>query len=191
MQSIVAASRGSLSSITAPSRRERRARVDWLARLDWLSRIRLAAVAVAATSLAGCLGYDGEIAHGFQADQQALADVKPGESAEQVLVVLGTPSTTSTVGGSAWYYISQKTNHDLAFLPKHLTDQHIYAVYFDKSKKVTRIANYGMQDGKVVDFSSRTTQTSGTESTFLKNMMLNLMHFGGSGGSAAPGGPPS
>jgi outer membrane protein assembly factor BamE (lipoprotein component of BamABCDE complex) len=129
-------------------------------------------------SLAGCLGYDGEINHGFQADPQVMADVRTGSSAEQVLVLLGTPSTTSTVGGDAWYYISQKTNHSLAFMPPRVTDQHIYAVYFDKTKKVTRIANYGLEDGKVVDFSNRTTATSGNEGAFIKNMMLNLMKFG-------------
>jgi outer membrane protein assembly factor BamE (lipoprotein component of BamABCDE complex) len=145
----------------------------------WRTPAKLLAVVMLASSLAGCLGYDGEISHGFQADAAVLADVKQGSSAEQVLVLLGTPSTTSTVGGDAWYYISQKTSRSLAFMPPKLVDQHIVAVYFDKSKKVTRIANYGMNDGKVVDFSSRTTPTSGAEGTFLKNMMLNMMHVGG------------
>ncbi len=139
---------------------------------------KFAAIVMMATSLGGCLGYDGEVSHGFQADPQILADVKNGSSAEQVLVLLGTPSTTSTVGGDAWYYISQRTARTLAFMPPKMIEQHIYAVYFDKSKKVTRIANYGMEDGKVVDFSSRSTATSGTEGAFIKNMMLSMMKFG-------------
>jgi outer membrane protein assembly factor BamE (lipoprotein component of BamABCDE complex) len=145
----------------------------------WRMPAKFLAVALLASSLAGCLGYDGELSHGFQVDPQVMADVKQGSTAEQVLVLLGTPSTTSTVGGDAWYYISQKTSRPLAFMQAKLVDQHIVAVYFDKSKKVTRIANYGMNDGKVVDFSSRTTPTSGAEGTFLKNMMLNMMHVGG------------
>lgn len=140
--------------------------------------MRWLAIGALAASLSGCLGYDGEVSHGFQADPQVLADVKTGSSAEQVLVLLGTPSTTSTVGGDAWYYISQKTSRSLAFMPARLVDQHIVAVYFDKGKKVTRLANYGLDDGKVVDFSSRSTPTSGAESTFLKNMILNLAKFG-------------
>lgn len=144
----------------------------------WRNSLKWLAAGLLATSLGGCLGYDGEIQHGFQADASVLADVKPGYSAEQVLVLLGTPSTTSTVGGDAWYYFSQKTKHELAFMPSKVVDQRIYAVYFDKSKKVTRIANYGLADGKVVNFSNSTTPTSGSENTFLKNMMLNMMHFG-------------
>ncbi len=167
MQSILAAS---CAASPHPSRRT--VPGAWQRPAKWL------AIGVLACTLGGCLGYDGEISHGFQADPQVLADVKTGSSAEQVLVLLGTPSTTSTVGGDAWYYISQKTSRGLAFMPARLVDQHIVAVYFDKSKKVTRLANYGMDDGKVVDFSSRTTPTSGAEGTFLKNMMLNITKSG-------------
>ena len=67
---------------------------------------------------------------------------------------MGTPSTTSTVGGDAWYYIGQKMHRALAFMPAQMTDQNVLAIYFDKSGKVARIANYGMKDGKVFDFVS-------------------------------------
>jgi outer membrane protein assembly factor BamE (lipoprotein component of BamABCDE complex) len=62
-------------------------------------------------------------------------------------------------------------------MPTQMTDQHVLAVYFDKSGKVDRIANYGMQDGKVFDFISRTTPTGGTEPDFLRNMMSGLFRF--------------
>ena len=51
--------------------------------------------------------------------------------------------------------------HTLSFMPVQMTDQHGLAVYFDKNSKVDRIANYGMKDGKVFDFVSRTTPTGG------------------------------
>jgi outer membrane protein assembly factor BamE (lipoprotein component of BamABCDE complex) len=138
---------------------------------------RLAFAAALTLSLAGCIGYDGDLQHGYVADERLQAQVKVGSSAEQVLVVLGTPSTTSTVGGSAWYYISQKTSQTLAFQRPAIVDQRIFAVYFDKTKKVERIANYGLQDGKVFDFVSRTTPTAGAESSFLSNAMKNLLRF--------------
>ncbi len=135
--------------------------------------------ATLALSLGGCItGYDGEVLHGYQPDQRSLAQVRPGSSAEQVLVLLGTPSTTSTVGGDAWYYVSQETKRMVAFMDPKIVDRHIYAVYFDKSKKVQRVANYGIEDGKVVDFVSRSTPTGGAESTFLRGMLLNLFRFG-------------
>ena len=132
-------------------------------------RLKLAGVAALALTLGGCLGYDGEVPRGYVLDEKALEQVKTGSSAEQVLVVLGTPSTTSTVGGDAWYYISQDTNRQLAYSAQKVTEQRVVAIYFSKNKKVERVANYGMQDGKLFDFVSRTTPTAGSEPSFIKN----------------------
>ena len=138
---------------------------------------KLAFAAALSLSLAGCIGYDGDLQHGYVADDRLLEQVKVGSSAEQVLVVLGTPSTTSTVGGSAWYYISQKTTQTLAFQQPNIVARRIFAVYFAKKNKVDRIANYGLQDGQVFDFLSRTTPTAGAESSFLASAMKNLLRF--------------
>ena len=137
----------------------------------------LAAMGLLALGLSGCLGYDGEVTRGYVADQRALDQVKPGSSAEQVLVVLGTPSTTSTVGGSAWYYISQTVDRTFAFSAPAVVDQRVLAVYFDKGNKVQRVANYGLKDGKIFDFVTRTTQTGGAEQGFVKNLFRSLLRF--------------
>ncbi|MFZ0559261.1 MAG: outer membrane protein assembly factor BamE [Methylovirgula sp.] len=131
-----------------------------------------------ALGLAGCLGYDGEISHGYQVDPKLLDQVKVGSSAEQALVVMGTPSTTSTVGGDAWYYISQSTDRPVLFMDPKITDQRVLAIYFDKQKRVERIANYGLKDGKVFDFVSQTTPTGGNEANFLNGIFKSLLRFG-------------
>ncbi|HEY4848998.1 MAG TPA: outer membrane protein assembly factor BamE, partial [Methylocella sp.] len=66
---------------------------------------KLALATALALGLGGCLGYDGQVVHGYQLDPKSAEQVKAGASAEQILVLLGTPTTTSTVGGDAWYYI--------------------------------------------------------------------------------------
>ena len=114
----------------------------------------------------------------MEVDDLALAQIKVGATTKpQALATLGTPSTTSTVGGDAWYYIGQKMHRALAFMPVEMTDQHVLAVYFDKNGKVGRIANYGMKDGQVFDFVSRTTPTGGQEPSFLRNIMTGLFRF--------------
>jgi outer membrane protein assembly factor BamE (lipoprotein component of BamABCDE complex) len=138
---------------------------------------RWAGIAVLSLSLGGCLNYDGGYTRGYVVDQQALQQVTPGSSAEQVLAILGTPSTTSTIGGSAWYYISQKVDRALAYSAPVVTDQKVLAVYFTPQKKVDHVANYGLKDGKVFDFISRTTPTGGAEQGFLKNLFRNLLRF--------------
>src|ERR1700710_512620 len=139
-------------------------------------KILLAAATLAlAGSLGGCIGYDGDFDRGYQLDETALAKVQVGKTDKrEALAEMGTPSTTSTIGGDAWYYIGQKMHRALAFMPAETKDQSVLAVYFDKGGRVTRIANYGMKDGKVFDFVSRTTPTGGQEPSFLKNVMTGL-----------------
>lgn len=136
--------------------------------------IRMAAACGLAASLSGCLGYDGVINRGAIIDTRKLEQVKPGMTAPQVMQTLGTPSTTSTIGGDAWYYISQRIERSMAFMPQKITDQHVLAVYFDKSRKVTRVADYGMEDGKPVDFLSRTTPVAGPDYHLVQGLLSKI-----------------
>ena len=81
--------------------------------------------------------------------------------------MLGTPSTVATVSGETFYYISQRAEQKLAFMAQQVTNQRVIAVYFDKSRRVARLANYGLKDGKVFDFVSRTTPTAGVELNYI------------------------
>jgi outer membrane protein assembly factor BamE (lipoprotein component of BamABCDE complex) len=133
---------------------------------------------LASVSLSGCIGYEGDFDRGYVTDQRTMDQVKIGATTKpEALALMGTPSTTSTVGGDAWYYIGQKMQRSLAFMPATLTDQNVLAIYFNKNGKVERIANYGMKDGQVFDFVSRTTPTGGAEPNFLGNMMKNMFKF--------------
>lgn len=136
--------------------------------------LRLATALGIALTLSGCIGYEGVINRGAVIDQRKLAGVKPGMAAPQVMQALGTPSTTSTVGGDAWYYVSQRVERSLAFMPPQITDQHVLAIYFDKSKKVARVADYGIEDGKPIDFLSRTTPVAGPEYHLIQSMLSKI-----------------
>jgi outer membrane protein assembly factor BamE (lipoprotein component of BamABCDE complex) len=50
----------------------------------------------------------------------------------------------------------------------------VVAVYFDKDRRVVRLANYGLKDGKVFDFLSQTTATGGQELSYLRNIFKGL-----------------
>lgn len=104
--------------------------------------------------------------HGYMLPDGALEQIPLGSSQEQVLIVLGTPSTVATVSGEVFYYISQRAEQR-SFLPPSETDRRVIAVYFDKSRKVQRLADYGLKDGKIFDFISRTTPTGGVEQNYL------------------------
>jgi outer membrane protein assembly factor BamE (lipoprotein component of BamABCDE complex) len=130
--------------------------------------LTVALMAVATLSLGGCGDTFTQVyQRGYIAPEGALEQVPLGASQEQVLIVLGTPSTVATVSGETFYYISQRAEQKLAFMPQNVTNQRVVAVYFDKNRRVARLANYGLKDGKVFDFVARTTPTSGTELNYV------------------------
>jgi outer membrane protein assembly factor BamE (lipoprotein component of BamABCDE complex) len=124
----------------------------------------LAGVLALGLMLGGCLTQT--FTRGYVVPEGALEQVPLGATQEQVLVVLGTPSTVATVSGEVFYYVSQKTTQT-SFMPQKVVDQRVIAVYFDKSRRVERLANYGLKDGKLFDFISRTTPTGGQELSYL------------------------
>ncbi len=125
--------------------------------------------AMLSAGLAGCANET--YTQGYLLDEQALATVKPGMDAQQVLQVMGTPSTVSTVGNQTWYYISEKVEVKLQFMGPRIVDRRVVAINFTKNLKVEKVADYGMQDGVVFDFISRTTPTSGNELTMVRQLM--------------------
>jgi outer membrane protein assembly factor BamE (lipoprotein component of BamABCDE complex) len=135
---------------------------------------RIAALTLlSALAVAGCSTRE-TFQRGYVLPEGALEQIPLGASQEQVLLVLGTPSTVATVSGEAFYYISQRADRPIAFMRTKVTDQRVIAVYFDKDRKVQRLAEYGMKDGKVFDFVSRTTPTSGNDLNVITTIIHNL-----------------
>jgi outer membrane protein assembly factor BamE (lipoprotein component of BamABCDE complex) len=131
-----------------------------------------AAVAVISTvALAGCTTSE-VLNQGYVVDQTALDLTPVGSSREQVLLSLGTPSTTATFDNEVFYYVSQKRRvRGAMFMKPKLVDQSVLAVYFDEEGTVERISNYTLQDGKVFDMITRTTPTGGLDRSFLAQIL--------------------
>lgn len=121
----------------------------------------------------GCFGETFQ--RGYVLPDGALQQVPLGASQEQVLIVLGTPSTVATVSGEAFYYISQRAERQFSFMPPKVVDQRVIAVYFDNDRKVKRVAEYGLKDGKIFDFISRTTPTGGADLSLLNGLFRILL----------------
>lgn len=135
--------------------------------------VRLAAAAAIGVLAAAC-NIGENFQHGYIVDEQAVARIRPGMSADQVLQTLGTPSTVSTVGNKSWYYISQGTRRRVQFLNPSTTDQRVTAVYFNQGLRVERVALYGLEDGKVFDFITRTTPAGGGDQNFVSQLFRGL-----------------
>jgi outer membrane protein assembly factor BamE (lipoprotein component of BamABCDE complex) len=137
----------------------------------------LAAALIAPLTLAACGNFGETLQRGYVLPEGALEQIPIGATQEQVLIVLGTPSTVATVNGEAFYYISQKSERAAAFLPHEVVDQRVVAVYFDKDRRVERLANYGIKDGKIFDYVSQTTETGGNQLNYLRGVFKNILTF--------------
>ena len=127
--------------------------------------------------------------HGHVFTDEDLAQVKEGMSRDQVILALGTPDTKSTVDQNAFYYISTTTERSAAFLSPEIVDRRVVAVYFDQNETVNRLANYGLKDGRVIDFVSRETPSRGSEDGLLKELFRNIGNPQAAAGAAGGGSP--
>ena len=136
------------------------------------------ALFAAALVLAGCtISVD---QRGNLPDPEKLAQVQPGSTTkEQVVKVLGTPSSASTFNDDTWYYISRKTKQ-VAFFSPTVLDQQVYIVDFDNRGVVKNVDHRALADGLPVEPAPGATPAPGRELTFLEQLVGNLGKFNSS-----------
>jgi len=137
----------------------------------WRGLRTAAAAALLCVAVSGC---GEQFQKGYILPPGALEQIPIGASQDQVLIVMGTPSTVATLNGEVFYYISQRTERPIMFMNDKIVDQRVIAIYFDRNRQVRRLANYGLKDGKIFDFISRTTPTSGQEINYVAPLFKAL-----------------
>lgn len=137
----------------------------------------LSAVAVAVL-LSACSGsglaLTTQRTQGYSISQDALAQIRPGQSQALVTTVLGSPQTTNSFANETAYYYVQTKVEETAFGLDMVKDRTVLAVYFDKNKKVVDKAVYGTKDGKVFQIESRRTPSFGEDRTFIESIMKSF-----------------
>lgn len=117
---------------------------------------------------------------GYLAKPGAFNQVQNGMSKAEVESILGSPSTTASINfqGDSYYYISSVTEQKGIMGASELSRE-VIAIRFDQGEQVTSFAQYGLEDGRIIDVNTRETPTQGREYSFLQSF------FGGIG---KPGG---
>jgi outer membrane protein assembly factor BamE (lipoprotein component of BamABCDE complex) len=116
-----------------------------------------------------------------------IAQIHPGKTTkDEVVKILGTPSSVSVFNDKDWYYISSRTKQFSFFDPKVL-DQQVLIVDFNNDGIVKAVDHKTLQDGKEVVPIARATPAPGRELTFFEQLIGNLGKFNGGGGGATGG----
>jgi outer membrane protein assembly factor BamE (lipoprotein component of BamABCDE complex) len=118
-----------------------------------------------------------------------IAQVHAGKTTkDQVLKILGSPSSVGVFAPGAWYYISKRTSQTAFFLPS-TTDQEVYVVNFDKAGVVRSVDHKGLEDAENITPAPGATPAPGRELTFLEQVIGNLGRFSGGGSTATAASP--
>jgi outer membrane protein assembly factor BamE (lipoprotein component of BamABCDE complex) len=141
---------------------------------------------------AGLLGCAPDIEkRGDLPEKDALAQIHPGTTTrDQVIKLLGSPSSTGIFDSNSWYYISKLTRQVSFFDPK-LLDQQVYAIEFDGNGVVQSVSHKTLQDARNIPMAPGATPAPGRELTFMEQLVGNLGRFSGAnseggGGSSGP-----
>ncbi len=112
---------------------------------------------------------------GYIAKAGAFAQVSEGMGKSEVEGILGSPSTTASVNlqGDSYYYISSVTQ-GRAFLDPVETDRQVIAIRFNKNDQVASTAQYGLQDGKIINTNTRKTVIAGNEFSILSELFRGV-----------------
>ena len=111
--------------------------------------------------------------HGHVFTEDDIKQIRKGMSKDQVKLALGSPTTKSAVDGEVFYYISSTQRH-VAFFKPSVVERKVVVVYFDARSEVRQIAQYGLKDGKVFDFISRTTPSHAKTDNVLESLLKGI-----------------
>lgn len=127
------------------------------------------AAAGLAVFLTGC---SPEVEHrGYVPKPGAFSQITNGMTKAEVEGILGTPSTTASVQfkGDSYYYITSITTSK-AFMTEE-TQREVIAVRFDEDMRVRSFAQYGLEDGRVINVNSRQSPVTGEDTSILSALL--------------------
>lgn len=105
---------------------------------------------------------------------EKIAQIKAGQSQQQVAAILGSPSSVTSFDPETWLYMSSTLKKVAFFAPKEV-NREILAVHFDKNGIVTEVADYDETNGREIIIDKTVTPTAGHQIGFFKK------YFGGVG----------
>ena len=113
-------------------------------------------------------------ARGYEISEDAVAQIRVGQSAALVTAVLGSPQVTNSFATeTAWYYLGEKVQQT-AFGMELSKERTLLVVYFDKKNKVVDTERLGIKDGKSFAIESRRTPSYGQDRTFIESIISSI-----------------
>ena len=132
----------------------------------------VALAGLVALALAGCA--ERVRTHGYAPDEAALAELVPGtDTRASVAAKVGRPSTAGLMQGGDWFYVQSRWRDFGARAPVAISRE-VVVVSFDGQNVLRETARYGLEDGRVVAISRRTTETTIRNVSLIQQLLRNV-----------------
>ena len=116
-------------------------------------------------------------ARGHVDAQKNMEKIVVGRSYRQdVMQLLGSPSTTSNFGEERWYYITAQ-KEAFGFMAPEVTKQQVTQVTFDADGMVTDVKKHQLNERRDIEITRDVTPTEGHELGFFEQLMGNVGRF--------------
>ena len=139
------------------------------------TKILMISVAVGLIGVAGCSPT--RVQRGHIVEEQKIEQIRVGETSKNdILRLLGSPTTTSTFDENTWYYIGSVTEKQ-GFMDRKVLERDVLELQFDNNNTLLamrKIDNQGMDNIPIVDDK---TPTAGHDLTILQQLLGNIGRF--------------
>lgn len=114
--------------------------------------------------------------HGYVPPAADVARLQPGvDTIATVEEALGQPTSTGLLRDTAWFYV-QSVFENYTYNPARVVDRTVLVVNFDPNGVVTDIDTYGIEDGRIINLTTRTTETGGRQLGVLEQLFGNILN---------------
>ena len=142
-----------------------------------LRLLPISAAVVLSLTLSACssgMSVVQERQRGYSISEDAVAQIRVGQSAQLVTAVLGSPQITNSFATeTAWYYLGERVQQT-AFGMELSKDRTLLVIYFDKNNKVIDTERLGVTDGRAFTIESRRTPSFGQDRTFIESIISSI-----------------
>jgi outer membrane protein assembly factor BamE (lipoprotein component of BamABCDE complex) len=112
--------------------------------------------------------------------------VSVGQTRDEVLTNLGSPSSQSSFGNETWYYISSR-KEATAFLKPEVVKQDVTKIEFDTAGMVSKVETFNEENSQDIAIAKRKTPTEGHSLGFMEQLLGNVGRFNKPADNSGPG----
>ncbi len=112
--------------------------------------------------------------HGYAPTDSELATLAFGvDTRDSVIAAVGRPTAAGVQGESSFYYVESRFRLQGPLAPREI-EREVLALSFAADGTLGAIERFGLEDGRVVPLSRRTTDLVFADSTFVRQILGNV-----------------